>query len=311
MSTEFHSHSSIMPFINALSALAIAAARHVLTILQVVPPPPPPPPMMGRRPKTLAQSPVPRRASCTHITMNRLHGNNICHMCGKLPELGWLYACRQDWLIEHQQDPVATAAESAIVVPDESNYFEVMSRYAVSLKMSSSVVKQIHDGQYDYEQVERLIAQKEHLISTIKKMEGMSTESTPASLHANVFQSNSSIIASLGATVNSSNSNQQQPSVSLSPTTAQQTSTNKNNSAPATAKSSQIKPDRCNYMVCHGCRPFLHERLYANIGSVLDGALPPIFEEETNTLHMLDTNIVRGFGQPKKSPESPLSPRRL
>ena len=25
-------------------------------------------------------------------------------MCGKVPDMGWLYACRQDWLIENQPD---------------------------------------------------------------------------------------------------------------------------------------------------------------------------------------------------------------
>lgn len=101
-------------------------------------------------------------------------------MCGRIPDIGWLYACRQDWLVANQQDSVATAAESAIVVPDDSNYFDVMARFAASIKMSPSVVKQIRDGHYNYDQVEKLIAQKEHLINTIKKMEGLSTENTLA-----------------------------------------------------------------------------------------------------------------------------------
>lgn len=218
-------------------------------------------------------------------------------MCGRIPEIGWLYACRQDWLIASQQDSVATAAESAIVVPDDSNYFDVMARFASSIKMSPSVVKQIRDGHYNDDQVEKLIAQKEHLISTIKKTEGLSTENTPASLHSKVFQSHANIIASLGFAGVFSASNQQQSDASpSSPTKAKQSHARNDSTTATTAKQSQMKMDRCNYMVCHGCRPFLSDRLFANIGSVVHGVYPDITPAEAETLPILDAAVVRGFG---------------
>jgi hypothetical protein len=218
-------------------------------------------------------------------------------MCGRLPDISWLYACRQDWLVANQQDPVATATESAIVVPDDSNYFDVMARFASSIKMSPSVVKQIRDGHYNYNQVEKLIAQKEHLISTIKKMEGLSTENTPASLHSNVFRSHANIIASLGFSGAFSTSNQPHSDESPnSPTTAKQDHARKDSTTASAAKQSQMKMDRCNYMVCHACRPFLSERLFVNIGSVVHGVYPAVTEDEAETLPVLDADVVRGFG---------------
>ena len=277
--------------------LLIIVARHpLLTHSQVVPPPPPP--TMGYRSKIASQGTMPRRGQCTHITMNRLHGDNVCHICGRLPDIGWLYACRQDLLVENQQESVATAAESAIVVPDDSNYFDVMARFASSIKMSPSVVKQIRSGQYTYDQVEKLIAQKEHLISTIKKMEGLSTENRPGSLHSNVFQSHANIIASLGLSGALSASGQQQSVESPgSPTTAKQKShARKDSTTASAAKQSQMKVDRCNYMVCHACRPFLMERIFVNIGSVVHGVFPAITQEEADTLPVLDADVAREFG---------------
>lgn len=244
--------------------------------------------------------------------MNRLHGDNVCQMCGKTPDIGWLYACRQDWLVENQQESVATAAECATVVPDDSNYFDVMARFASSIKMSPSVVKQIRDGRHNYDQVEKLIAQKEHLISTIKKMEGLSTENTHASLHSNVFQSHANIIASLGFSGALSPSHKQQSDVSPnSPMTAKETDTRKDSTTATTLKQSLMKVDRCNYMVCHVCRPFLHDRLFVNIGSIVHGDHPAITQEEAKTLPILNPSVVRGFGLRQAVTPTALNSRRL
>jgi hypothetical protein len=236
--------------------------------------------------------------------MNRLHGENTCQMCGRIPNIGWLYACRQDWLLERQQDLVPEAAESPMAIPDKSNYFEMMAHLAQSLKMSPSVMNQIRDGSYTFDEVEKLVAQKEHLIATVKKMESLSAESRPASQYNSVFQSCSSIIASLGATAAP---DQQQ----TSPTPTQQTSTRKDSPATTTSKQLQVKADRCNYMVCHACRPFLQERMYVNIGSVVHGDQSSITEQEAETLRVLDPEIVRGFGTRQVSSEATSSPRRL
>jgi hypothetical protein len=298
-----------MALLNRMRKGLGAVVRRLLTRSQVVPPPPP---AMGYRSKTASQSVMPRRGQCTHISMNRLHGNNTCQMCGKMPDIGWLYACHQDWLINNLQDSVATAAESAIVVPDDSNYFDAMARYATSIKMSPSVVKQIREGLFNFDQVEKLIAQKEHLISTIKKIEGLSTDNTPGSLHSNVLQTHTNTIASLGVSGAPSSANQQHLDVPpSSATTAHQNHARKDSSACNSTKQAQAKVDRCNYMVCHACRPFLHDRLFVNIGSVVHGVYPAITQEEAETLPILDPAVVRGFGLRKVATPIIPSPRRL
>ena len=295
-------HFLSMDLFNSLHTFTTATVRPLFTRSQVVPPPPPSP-KVARRSKTITHSLVPRRGQCTHITMNRLHGDNTCQMCGRIPNIGWLYACRQDWLLERQKDLATTPAESAMV-PDKSNYFEMMAHLAQSLRMSPSVIKQIRDGLYTFDEVEKLVAQKDKLIGTVKRMESIAAESMPASQHSNVFQNCSSIIASLGATAASE---KQQ----TSPTPTQQTSTRKDSPASTAAKQLQMKVDRCNYMVCHACRPFLTERIHVNIGSVVHGAQPPITEHEAETLRVLDHEIVRGFGTRQAPSGATYSPRRF
>ena len=232
--------------------------------------------------------------------MIRLHGDNICQMCGRIPNIGWLYACHQDWLLERQQVSVPIAAESAVTVPDKSNYFDVMAHFAQSLKMSPSVIKQIRDGLYTFDEVEKLVAQKEHLIATVKRMEGLSTEESPGSQHSNVFHS---CIASLGATA--------APDKQQVSTTPTQQTARKMFSTTTAAKQLQLQADRCHYRVCHACRPFLQERMYVNIGSVVHGAQPLITNEEAKTLRVLNPEIVLGFGTRRVSSEAMSSPRRL
>lgn len=246
--------------------------------------------------------------------MHRLHGDHICQMCGKPPDHGWLYACRQDWLTVHQ-DSVATQAESAIVVPDESNYFDVMARYAASIKMSPSVIEQIRTGLYTFDQVEKLVAQKEHLISTIKYLEGLSTstESTPASHHTATFPTYAipDIVASVGITPTPPAFHQQQSNMTQTSDVAQQTSLEYTHAPSSTNNQLSKKSETCNYMVCHTCRPFLQDRLYVNLGSALDGSQPPFTKEEARSLPMMHPQIVRNFGLRKSTPVSGYSTRRL
>lgn len=233
-------------------------------------------------------------------------------MCGRIPEIGWLYACRQDWLVENQQNSFATTASTSDAVPDETNYFDVMARFASSIGMSPSVVKQICDGQYTYGQVEKLIAQKEHLSNVIEKMEGLSTDKPPVLPHINAFQGHTSIIASLGLTSPFTAADQQNSDASPSTSTAVQQRNPKKDSNPITIPNqSQAKSDCCNYMICHACRPFLHDRLYANIGSVVHGVYPPLTLEEAETLPLKNPTIARGLGLREVVTPTVSSPKRL
>ncbi|KAM0722730.1 hypothetical protein Q7P37_002171 [Cladosporium fusiforme] len=290
-------------------ALAMATARPVLTRLQAVPPPPSPTARL--RSSMAAHNHISRRGQCTHITMQRLHGDNICQMCGKLPEFGWLYVCRQDWLIAHQ-DAVATKAKNATVVTDECSSFDFMANHAASINMSPSSVQQIRAGLYTIDQVKTLVAQKQHLIDTIRYLESLptSSERTAASHNTATFPSLfiPDIVASVGAKATSSASRQNQPVVAQS---LQQTSS-KNTAPTSTAqKQPSTSAESCNYMVCHACRPFLQDRLYVNIASVLNDSQPPVTEDEARTFPVMQARNLLNIGLRKPPPSTGLSPRRL
>lgn len=298
-----------MAAVHLFHAFVSAVARPLLIPSQVVPPAPPP--VMKHRSKAATHG-TSRRAQCTHMTMHRIHGNHACHQCGKIPNSGWLYHCRQDWLLEHQNS-LATFADSAIVVPDESDYFDVMARYASSLKMSPSVIRQIRAGQYTLDKVEKLVAHKEHLISTIKQFESKSADSTPTT------QSNSSshesaisnIIATLGTAATSSNHPQPCSDRSSSAQGDTRASTSDNGATAIARKFPPTNAEPCRYVACHECRPYLADRIYVNIETIFKELQPPITEEEERTLWVRDSRVVRNLGL--RQPPSAIfrSPRRL
>jgi len=74
--------------------------------------------------------------------------------------MGWLYACREDWLLAYHK--YAAAEVEDLTVPNESDYFDVMARLATTLRMSPSVVSQIRTGVYTFDEVDTIIAQREH-----------------------------------------------------------------------------------------------------------------------------------------------------
>lgn len=91
--------------------------------------------------------------------MVRLHGDHICHVCGKKPGIGWVYACRGDWLIDYTKFVNDVVRDFS--VPDESDFFDVMASLATSLKSSPSIVSQIRAGVYTFDEVDKIIAQRE------------------------------------------------------------------------------------------------------------------------------------------------------
>lgn len=58
--------------------------------------------------------------------MNRLYGPHKCHMCGKVPAIGWVYSCQQDRMSQHQHSP--TECEVLPAVDDGDSYFEAQVR---------------------------------------------------------------------------------------------------------------------------------------------------------------------------------------
>lgn len=184
------------------------------------------------------------RPQCTHMTMNRLHGEHTCQQCGKVPSLGWVYHCQQDNLAPIRNTALST--EVLPLVPDHENYFEVQAEIARSIGMSASVVRQMRAGEYSYEQIEILLAQRRHVKEVIRQAETVGLGISPAVLQAG----NALVMTPAGTPYNTPAG-----SASSSPT------------------KKPVRIPRCTYQVCHACRPFFQDRLPMNVESVLNGEI--------------------------------------
>jgi len=251
-------------------------------------------PAAQRAARPAVASATARRPQCTHINMTRLYGHHTCYLCGKTPTIGWVYSCQQD----REQLERTADIDAFPVVPDESNYFDVQACLAETLGMGDCVIKGIRNGNYSFEQVEKLIEQKKHLLAVIRKIECGSADSTPQlHLHGNTrptrFAEN--IIASVGT--------------SMAPPVLPMASAGTPVNTPAESpikRGSKSRKQTCNFQVCHACRPFFQDRLYMSFEKMLSGRVPAVTEEEISRLPMLNPAIVRNLGLRKQHP--PISP---
>lgn len=133
----------------------------IMSVLQSAPTPPkhniPP----AATPMRQLSRPL-RRPQCTHITMERKYGDATCSMCGREPFFGWLYVCSQDQL-PAQLEPLPDIDGVPLVASLETDPLESKARVAEYLKMSPFVIKGIRAGDYNADQVEKLIGQREYL----------------------------------------------------------------------------------------------------------------------------------------------------
>lgn len=213
-----------------------------------------------------------------------------------MPGIGWLYSCEQDRQLEQAS---YASNDSFPAVPNESNYFDVQACLAESLGMSSSVVHGIRNRDYSFEQVDKLIEQKKHLLATIHRMESGSADSTPQlRLHASrPSRFSENVIASVGTSAG--------PQVL--PMTAADDTLPTSMGDTSVRKGSKARKPTCNFQVCHTCRPFFEDRLYMSFEKVLSGRMPAITEEEIMRLPLMDVAVVRTIGLRNQYPS--MSPK--
>ncbi|KAK5137259.1 hypothetical protein LTR08_000229 [Meristemomyces frigidus] len=208
----------------------------------------------------------------------------------KIPAIGWLYACQQDRELAQTdynlEDPFP-------VVSNESNYFDVQACVAESLEMGASVIQGIQNGDYTFEQVDKLIEQKKHLLAVIRRIESGSVDSTPQSHQAGGRASRPSenVIASVGTTA-----------ITATGATIN-TSAGRMSDIPA-KKGSKGRKQTCNFTVCHACRPFFQDRIYMSFEQMLSGRMPAVTQEEITRLPFLDAAVVRTLGLRVQHPPS-------
>ncbi|KAK4963488.1 hypothetical protein LTR10_001117 [Elasticomyces elasticus] len=245
-----------------------------------------------------AKSAANRRPQCTHMTMSRVHGNSTCQMCGRKPGIGWLYVCTQVCDFDELDPP---NPDGFLVVPDESSYYEVQARLAESLGLSPYVVKSIRDQDYSFEQVDKLIEQKRHLLAVIKKQEAALGEKAQAQ-NVKPQAATESLIASVGYAAVSVIQHASHASAAT-----EERLTSNNGAGPA--KKTRNQYQGCNFQICHPCRPFFKDRLYMSFEKMLSGRLPAVTEEEIKTLPMHNPAIVANIDYLKLA--TPLMPTPL
>jgi hypothetical protein len=101
-----------------------------------------------------------RTPNCTHMNMDRVYGPYFCVVCGREPDIGFLYECRQDCKAQPLRDLIlegdggknpARAAKS------------VMRLQLEGLGLSESVILTAEQGDYTTVQLEKLKTQKRDL----------------------------------------------------------------------------------------------------------------------------------------------------
>ncbi|KAL9134474.1 MAG: hypothetical protein Q9175_004344 [Cornicularia normoerica] len=189
----------ILDFLNGLKLFAIQIQEitlpNIFTLPLPLPPPPPPPleseaPMPDTMPKAKVPSFATRRAACTHLTMERLYGDFTCNICSRFSNFGWVYCCTQDdppgcqvtpdsiSEISNPPHEYVNGSEENVdsvndlpVPPPALNQDPSLRGEDVKMptaQLSPWIDKAINDGHYTPEQVDKLRAQKQHVVDTAR-----------------------------------------------------------------------------------------------------------------------------------------------
>lgn len=289
----------VIDFAASLSVMADITQASPAPVSKHLKPPPP--------------APVRRIAQCTHLTMDRMYGENKCNICGRIPSLGWLYTCRQDHQLGSRED----LHEVTDYAPDEHDYFDVMMRRAASLGMQRPVLLQIGRGLYTFDQVNTLIKQKEHLIAVIKDAQLPTQLATPpvspiascsTSANTTTAIANKALAPTPrntgrreldSFTPNKSAAYTDVERLPMTPIDTPKDTTSRNTRMSPTRqrhKSSSGRP-KCRFQACHTCRPFFTDRLHTlSFEAVFNDEISAVTEKDIKQLPFCDPDVVRYIG---------------
>lgn len=222
-------------------------------------------------------------------------------MCGNVPSLGFLYSCRQDYLPQLRLDD--RELESLPVVSDFGDYFEAQAKVAEALRMSASVIYQMRAGEYDYEQIEVLFAQRRSVLELVKATEKSATARAPnvSTMPAHSIPSATKtqdllddVIASAGARASGALGPAVPSSLQTSSAGAQKDALLKElPKLPETASSKKLN---CNFQVCHSCRPYFQDRVPMSFETALYDNIAPITTAEYSDLLVRNAEVALGLG---------------
>ncbi|KAK2743965.1 hypothetical protein FQN55_007014 [Onygenales sp. PD_40] len=111
------------------------------------------------------------QTNCSHSTVTRVYntdGNLKCDICGRNPDLGWLFSCTED--------------NERLEAEKRTRRPIITSQYTVETggDLNPWVIKAIENGQYTPEQVEIMKAQRANVLRTIKVAHSIAPEQGPS-----------------------------------------------------------------------------------------------------------------------------------
>ncbi|CAF9943357.1 MAG: hypothetical protein ALECFALPRED_011135 [Alectoria fallacina] len=267
-------------------------------------PPPPPPslpesvaPMPDITPRAKVPSFATRRAACTHLTMERLYGDFTCNVCSRFSYFGWVYCCTQDDVPQSQatrdsiseissppHEHVNGGEKKANGVDDPCMTLPAVNEdprlgeedvRMPTAELSPCIENAIKDGHYTPEQVDKLRAQKQHVVDTARA----------AIDHFDQSQTNNNISPpQASTTLQSVDANPHLPFPVINevqePSVTGSTTTNV-----ALVQQSKIRMfPFCKFCACQLCRPTHRDRAWQRFEVVFeeDHEIPFIHYEDSN-----------------------------
>jgi len=184
--------------------------------------------------------------------MDKLFGTDeACHMCNRIPSIGFIYACQQD-NPQHQHAPELPKSPKS-----RNRATKVKNRKAPNelemLGFGESVVKAAAAGHYTKQQLQKLKAQKRAVADTVVK----------------ALQDNEDLKARQGAPPLLLAEKLAALEIKPEPDERNQTLFKETRSRHKPKKSSFSKAIQpCEFKVCHTCRPFSRDRTFVSFEAV-------------------------------------------
>ena len=314
----------ILGFLNGLKPFALKVQEAILPksfALPLTSTPPSPPQSEAPMPDAKVPSIATRRAACTHLTMERLYGDFTCNVCSRFSSFGWVYCCSQD---DPPGSRVAPDSISEVSTPphqnvngnakdvDHVNCLSVLPPaldevpklgdediFMPTAKLSPWIEKAIDDGHYTPEQIDKLRAQKQHVVDTAR----MAIDQFEQSQNnvANPLTQTPTTLQSVDANphlpfpvINEV----QEPLATVSPA-----------AGAALVQQSKLRMfPFCKFCACQLCRPTHRDRAWQCFDDIFekDQDIPFIHYEDSNR-PLANAFILRKIGlRPPKLPKRPL-----
>lgn len=213
-----------------------------------------------------------RRAACTHLTMERLYGDDECMVCHRPSAWGWLYSCSQDDS-EDDSDP----AQDRVAVPS-----------LTTADLAPWIQDAVAKGHYTEEQVEKMVAQRQKVLDTVSASEAHFLKTQPTGKRMSSRKSR--------AVSTSIEANAHLPFPVITEVASSTTDTPWQSIDRIAGTRPRIFP-LCRYRACQLCRPTYRDRTWQVLENAFSAKVIPadIYENDPKR-PLSDPHVVRTLG---------------